>query len=81
MKVDPRFLRRRITVGPWPCEVCGYETQFAELRSGINYIFCRNEGCRFERYVDKQRRHIVENDGTCWEYDPQGNKRQVRMRA
>ena len=65
--------------GPWPCEKCGQLSQFAECKSHINRIFCKNERCRFTRIVDKRRCTIVENDGSMWQYDPySGAKKRIK---
>lgn len=65
-------------VGPWPCEKCGQLSQFADMAQHINRIFCRNERCGFMRVVDKRRSLILEDDGSTWQFDGQGNKRRVR---
>jgi hypothetical protein len=82
MRIPVDTLSRAIThhLGPWPCEECGQLSQYAEVRSEVNHVYCKNEACRFERIVDKRRFRIVENDGTTWEYDGRGAKRQVRSR-
>lgn len=61
-------------VGPWPCDACGKMSQFAEVSKDRNIVFCRNESCGFRRIIDKRRSRIVENDGTIWGFDNQGNK-------
>ena len=65
--------------GPWPCENCHELSQYADVTKGVNRIFCRNESCGFTRIVDKRHHRTIENDGTCWEYDGTGSKRQIRM--
>lgn len=65
-------------IGPWKCEECGKLSQFAEKRRGMNYIFCRNENCRYRRIVDMRFGRIVEADGTQWLYYDDGTKRRVR---
>jgi hypothetical protein len=70
-------LRSKGIVGPWPCEACGQLSQFADIGPRINRIFCRNERCGFQRIIDKAAYRIVENDGTCWEFDNKGRKWQV----
>jgi hypothetical protein len=65
--------------GPWPCEACGQLSQYADVKRGINHIFCKNERCRYERIIDKRNSRIVENDGTVWQYDSTGNKCRIRM--
>lgn len=67
------------TQGPWPCEKCGNLSQFCDVGIKINRIFCMNENCNFLRIIDKAVSRIVEDDGTVWEYDGEGNK--VRVRA
>lgn len=65
--------------GPWPCEKCGQLTQFAEQSRTVNKIYCLNPYCQSIRIIDKQKRRILEPDGTMWEYNPQtGQKKQVR---
>lgn len=64
--------------GPWQCESCGNLSQFADINSRVNRIFCRNEACRYERIIDKKACYIVENDGTHWKFDDEGNKVRVR---
>lgn len=71
---------RRGFKGPWPCENCGELSQYADVTKGINRVFCRNPHCDYLRIVDKRHGRVVENDGTVWEYDNYGAKRQVRMR-
>lgn len=80
-QLDFGRLRMARTVGPWRCEACGALSQFAEIRRGVNFVYCKNEACRYERIVDKRHSRIVENDGTVWEFDHAGNKKQVRARA
>jgi hypothetical protein len=65
-------------VGPWPCEACRQLSQFADITSGLNRVFCRNPSCSFERIIDKRRSLIIENDGSVWQFDRDGNKWQVR---
>jgi hypothetical protein len=65
-------------VGPWPCEKCGKLSQYADLTSKINRIFCKNENCRYMRVVDKWNKYIVEDDGTHWKFSDDGTKVRVR---
>jgi len=60
--------------GPWPCDQCGELSQYADVGPVINRIYCVNEACDFTRIVDKHYHRIVENDGTHWQYDGDGNK-------
>ena len=62
------------TIGPWPCEACGKLSQYANTSKDKNMIYCRNESCGYRRIVDKRKCRIVENDGTVWGFDNQGNK-------
>lgn len=78
MKLD--WASKRGLKGPWPCEACGELSQYADVSKGINRIFCRNPHCDFKRLVDKRHSRVIENDGTVWEFDGNGNKRQVRLR-
>lgn len=71
------YLKFDTTQGPWPCERCGELSQFADVRLKYNRIYCKNEACRFERIIDKKEMRIVEDDGTQWRYDREGNKWQV----
>jgi len=75
---DIRGLRKRGIIGPWPCDSCKQLTQYADVGSETNYIFCRNPGCEFERIVDKRRSIIKESDGTFWRFDTDGNKTRIR---
>lgn len=65
-------------VGPWVCSECGQLSQFCDITSRVNRVFCRNEACGYQRIIDKRACYIVENDGTHWKFDNQGNKVQVR---
>jgi hypothetical protein len=66
--------------GPWPCEACGNMTQFADIKSDQNHIFCKNPACDFQRTVDKRNHRILESDGTLWSYDPNtSEKKRIRM--
>lgn len=65
-------------IGPWDCSECHQTTQYADIGASINYIFCRNEACRYERIIDKRRNVIRENDGTFWQFDEQSNKVRIR---
>lgn len=67
-------------LGPWQCEKCGQLSQYADIRNAINRIFCRNPICGFCRVVDKRHHRIIEDDGSEWELDSEGNKRRVRAR-
>ena len=80
MKMPADWATKRGFKGPWPCESCGQISQYADVRHGLNRIFCRNERCRFERIIDKRNHRTIENDGTCWEYNSDGTKRQVTCR-
>jgi len=66
-------------VGPWLCSECGQVSQYADVRPERNFIYCRNEACRYQRVIDKTDNVIVENDGTFWRFDSEGNK--IRIRA
>lgn len=66
-------------IGPWECGECHQVSQYADVQSDINRIFCRNPSCRYERIIDKRKNVIRENDGTYWQFDSAGNK--VRIRA
>jgi len=70
------LFRGRGIEGPWPCSECGELTQYADITSRINRIFCRN--CDYTRLIDKRNHRIIENDGTHWTFDDDGNKTQVR---
>jgi hypothetical protein len=63
-------------VGPWPCENCKALAQFADRSRFINRIFCKH--CGYQRVIDKRRCRIIENDGTVWAFDADGNKWRVR---
>ena len=63
--------------GPWPCSECGELTQYADITRRVNRIFCKNQKCDFTRIIDKANHRIIENDGTHWVFDSDGNKRQV----
>ena len=65
-------------IGPWPCNECGELSQYADIGSKTNYIFCRNPNCKFERIIDKRRNIIRESDGTYWRFDTAGNKTRIR---
>lgn len=80
MQLPVSWATRRGLRGPWPCDACGQISQYAEVSKGVNRVFCRNPQCLYVRIIDKRRGRIIENDGTCWEFDDAGNKRQVRMR-
>jgi hypothetical protein len=80
MNMPISWAAKRGLKGPWPCEDCGQLSQYTDVSKRINRVFCRNERCRFERIIDKQHGRVIENDGTCWEYDNRGNKRQVTCR-
>ena len=80
MRMPTDWATRRGLKGPWPCESCGELSQYADVSKQVNIIFCRNPVCGFRRIVDKRHQRTVENDGSQWEYDGHGNKRQVRNR-
>lgn len=63
--------------GPWPCSECGQLTQYAHITRRINRIFCKNPSCNYKRIIDKKGHRIIENDGTHWLFDNDGNKVQV----
>jgi hypothetical protein len=63
-------------VGPFPCDVCKKVAAFADIKRTENIIFCK--ACTFRRVIDKRHARIVENDGSVWQFDNQGNKRRVR---
>lgn len=65
-------------VGPWPCEACGERSQYAEITHHINRVYCRNPSCEYRRLIDKRRHLIIENDGSTWAFDGEGNKWRVR---
>lgn len=77
--IDPALLAnpgtKEILAGPWKCEKCEELSQYAVIRASINRVFCKN--CDFERIIDKRHMRVIEADGTHWEYDNRGNKRQV----
>jgi hypothetical protein len=77
---DPNGLKKGLKgiIGPWPCSECHNVSQFADVGETTNYIFCRNEGCDFERIIDKANHVIKEPDGTFWKFDDDGNKMQIR---
>lgn len=64
-------------IGPWECSECGEISQYADIKSERNHIFCRNQVCRYERIIDKRRNIIRENDGTYWKFDTDGNKSRI----
>jgi hypothetical protein len=74
------FERIGTTQGPWPCERCGGLSQFCDVGLKLNRVYCMNEGCRFLRIIDKASGRIMEDDGTQWEYNSNGEKTQVRPR-
>lgn len=65
-------------VGPWPCSECHEVTQYTDIGSNTNYVFCRNPRCQYARIIDKRRHIIRENDGTFWRFDTEGNKTRIR---
>lgn len=69
---------RRGIVGPWLCESCGKESQFCDISGSKNRVFCRNPSCDFTRIIDKKNHRIVENDGSVWSFDNEGNKTRIR---
>lgn len=80
MRLPVSWAAKRGLKGPWPCEACHEISQYADVKRGINRIFCRNPVCGFTRIIDKRSHRTVENDGTCWEYFGDGSKRQVTCR-
>ena len=65
-------------VGPWPCSECGERSQYTDIGTETNYVFCRNPYCGFERIIDKKNSIIKENDGTFWRFDADGAKIRIR---
>lgn len=68
------------TQGPWQCEKCGNMSQFCDVGVKLNRVYCMNENCDFLRIIDKAASRIMEDDGTTWQYYPDGSKVRVRAR-
>lgn len=74
------FEKLGTTQGPWECEKCKQLSQFCDVGIKLNRVYCMNPNCNFIRIIDKAASRIVEDDGTVWEYDSQGNKTRVRAK-
>lgn len=64
-------------VGPWLCEACGNESQYAEITRSRTVVMCLYENCNYRRMIDKIHKIIQENDGTWWRFDDAGNKTRI----
>ena len=74
------FQKVGTTQGPWPCEKCQELSQFCDVGIKLNRVYCANPNCNFLRIIDKASSRIMEDDGTQWTFDSQGNKTRVTPR-